>query len=268
MDPAQATQGRGPAVSDRAGPLLFARYAYAPNEHGYCGPADHRSLLEYGANGVVDPGLAEIARGFHGAWPYLELIAGVTGIGDPLDRRVVDAYWVGNRLLERVDLSTFGAALEQRFRRRAGPGWSRLVETVPAAGVPHHSFHVFCVYPWVGLLSGDGPGGQPLRVLDRCRIRWGQVVSADAGQAVVRCRTLTWDGRAIGLGPPRAETVRYASDGLGFVDRPEPGSWVSLHWDWMCEPLDLPRLRRLRAYNARTLQTVNERLGGGGLPLV
>ncbi|MGZ5373161.1 MAG: DUF6390 family protein, partial [Aeromicrobium sp.] len=23
------------------GPVLFARYAFPPNSHGYCGPADH-----------------------------------------------------------------------------------------------------------------------------------------------------------------------------------------------------------------------------------
>jgi hypothetical protein len=32
--------------------------------------------------------------------------------------------------------------------------------------VPHHSFHVFGVYPWVGLLGSDR-GETPLHVLDR-----------------------------------------------------------------------------------------------------
>ena len=46
-----------PVVGDQPipGPLLFARYAYPPNERGYCGPADSRALLEYGAAGVVNP---------------------------------------------------------------------------------------------------------------------------------------------------------------------------------------------------------------------
>ena len=37
-----------------AGPLLFVRYAYPPNVLGYCGPADHEALHQYGAAGVVD----------------------------------------------------------------------------------------------------------------------------------------------------------------------------------------------------------------------
>ena len=62
------------------GPLLFARYAYPPNALGYCGPQDHRALLEYAAAGVVDRGLRELAQGFDGAWPYLRLIAEAAGI--------------------------------------------------------------------------------------------------------------------------------------------------------------------------------------------
>src|SRR5512141_849475 len=77
------------------GAILFARYAYPPNELGYCGPPDHKALLEYGSGQAFDPGLVELARGFAGAWPYLEFIAAQTGIRTPLDRRVVEAYWLG-----------------------------------------------------------------------------------------------------------------------------------------------------------------------------
>jgi hypothetical protein len=78
------------------GPLLFARYAYPPNSLGYCGPRDSASLLGYGSERVVDGGLRQLARGFEGAYPYLELIACATGVPDPLDHRVVEAYWLGN----------------------------------------------------------------------------------------------------------------------------------------------------------------------------
>ena len=38
-----------------AGPLLFARYAYAPNALGYCGADEPRTLLEYGDAQASDP---------------------------------------------------------------------------------------------------------------------------------------------------------------------------------------------------------------------
>ncbi|MGH4020419.1 MAG: DUF6390 family protein, partial [Pseudonocardiaceae bacterium] len=39
------------------GALLFVRYAFPPNDLGYCGPSDSQELLGYGTNGVVDRGL-------------------------------------------------------------------------------------------------------------------------------------------------------------------------------------------------------------------
>ncbi|MGZ4600831.1 MAG: DUF6390 family protein, partial [Oryzihumus sp.] len=90
------------------GPVLFARYAFPPNSHGYCGPADNTAFLEMGSAGVVDTGMRLMARQFEGAWPYLELIAGAVGVADPLDPRVVEAYWVGNGLLPRVGTAVVG----------------------------------------------------------------------------------------------------------------------------------------------------------------
>ena len=96
------------------GSLLFVRYAYPPNSLGYCGPADSTAFSEYGAAGVVDNGLVDLAKAFHGAWPYLELISSANGIRDPLDRRVVEAYWVGNRLLDRIPLARTADSMEER----------------------------------------------------------------------------------------------------------------------------------------------------------
>ncbi len=189
-------------MTTASGPTLFARFAYPPNSLGYCGRDEHRTLLEYAASGVVDGDLRSLARSFEGAWPYLELIAAANGIGDPLDRRVVEAYWIGNDLLEHVPMSLLGASLEARFRGPAGREWSRLAEVIPAAPLLQHGLHVFAVYPWVGLLRG-ADGGEPLRVLDRCRVRWGRVEEVDGDHANVRSRPLVWDGLALGTSSRR-----------------------------------------------------------------
>ncbi|HHC09029.1 MAG TPA: GntR family transcriptional regulator [Actinobacteria bacterium] len=248
------------------GLLLFARYAYPPNERGYCGPADHRSLLEQATAGVVDGRLAELARAFRGPWPYLQLMAGAAGIDDPFDLRVVEAYWVGNRLLDRVDMGDFGNALAARFRREVGPRWRYLAEWIPAGAVAHHSFHVFGVYPWVGLL--DSGRGEPLEILDRCRIRWGRVRSIHGDRVVVEYRPLTWDGRRLDLGEPTVETVVRAVDGHGFVDDLRPGDWVSMHWRWICDRLDRRGLDDLRRYTLLHLEMANVSLAHPGPAMV
>ncbi len=244
-----------------SGPVLFARYAYPPNALGYCGPDDSRSLLEQAASasdgGAVAAGLRALARGFDGAWPYLELIAAANGIRDPLDLRVVEAYWVGSPLLRAVDTRLFAASLEQRFRSRAGRTWPMLSEPVPLGARPHHSFHVFGVYPWLGLIR-SGTVDEPLRVLDRCRVRWGQVEQAGDDVVVVRSRPLVWDGHALALGTPRSEQATRAADGLRLAASLQPGDWCALHWDWVCDRLDVPQVRTLRAWTLRHLAIVNE----------
>ena len=247
-----------------SGLQLFARYAYPPNERGYCGPADARQLLEYAASGTTDHGLAELARAFSGPWPYLTLVAGAAGIDDPFDERVVEAYWVGNELLERVTVGDFARTLEDRFRAQAGPRrFGFLAEGVPEGAVCHHSFHVFGVYPWVGLL-GQSHRGEPLHILDRCRIRWGRVLEVAQAHVVVESQPLTWDGRRLELGPPEAESARFALDGLTLPRPLEPGAWVSLHWDWVCDQLTARQLRNLKRYTQHQLALTNERVAHSG----
>lgn len=244
------------ATERPSGALRFARYAYPPNELGYCGPDASRQLLEQVAAGADDGDLRRLAQGFEGAWPYLRLIATANGIADPLEDRVVEAYWIGNELLTRVPPQLMGSSLENRFRGRAGRSWSRLSAPVSAGALPHHSFHVFGVYPWLGLLR-EGHVDAPLRVLDRCRVRWGEVLSTAEGLAVVRFRPLTWDGHCLGLGHPSLEQARVSIGALGLAGPIVPGDWVALHWDWVCERLDRRRLTALRAHTLYQLHIVN-----------
>lgn len=252
-----------------AGALLFGRYAYPPNALGYCGPGDPAGLLEQAARRHTPAGapaspaqavatreLAERARSFEGAWPYLQLIAGANHITDPLDRRVVEAYWIGNRLLDHVGPELLAASVETRFRPRAGNTWGRLAEVLPTGGRPHHSFHVFAIYPWIGLLRA-GHVDEPLRVLDQCRVRWGRVEAVEGDLAVVRSRPLLWDGSRLGYGPARPETATLASGGRGFVTQLLPGQWVSLHWGWICDRLSEHQRRMLAHYSALSLAAVN-----------
>jgi hypothetical protein len=238
-----------------AGPLLFARYAYPPNSLGYCGADETRTLLEYGDAGASDGGLAELARTFEGAWPYLTLIAHANRIADPLDPRVVQAYWVGNELLDRVEPADLARHVDERFRGRVGRMTEHLLETVAAGAVPHHSFHVFAVYPWLGLLR-TGIVEEPLYVLDRCRVTPALVLSVSGDRAVVRLRPLRWNGRTLELDAWTSREVSWRDDGLSLV-APTPGDWVSLHWDFVCDRLTPDEARRLDRTTRRALIAVD-----------
>lgn len=240
------------------GPVLFARYAYPPNALGYCGPADPESLLDAASGGGGDlDGLGYLASRFEGAWPYLQLIAGCNGIADPLDARVVEAYWVGNELVNRVPSAALGASLAERFEGRAGRRFSPLVSAVGTGGVAQHSFHVFAVYPWLGLLRA-GMEGPPLEVLDRCRVRWGLVESVHGDLATIRSRTLNFERSRLVLGAEQLETARRSlSGGPGLAPELVAGDVVSLHWDWVCDRLSPSSLRWLVDSTMRNLNAVN-----------
>jgi Family of unknown function (DUF6390) len=232
-----------------SGETLFARYAFPPNELGYCGPADPELL-------IADPAAA--ARQFEGAWVYQELIAAAAGVADPMDARVVEAYWVGNDLLDGVDPVGLTATLAERFAGQLiGPA-RRLWDRRPAASaLAHHSFHVFAVYPWLALLPAGKPGGVPLSVLDSCRIRWGTVVGSEGERVLVRSRPLTWDGARLALGADRVESVRWSDAGFQRDDALQPGEFVACHWDWICDRLTEEQLHQLATRSAHQLDAAN-----------
>lgn len=257
---ARAVAGR-PGPDRDAGVLRFGRYAYPPNVLGYCGPDDHRALLEYTSAGEVDRGLHELARAFEGAWPYLALIAAAAG-GQPLDDDVVTAYWVGNDLLDRVPGDLLVRQLEDRFRPRVAGSVAPVVGPVLHGGVAHHSLHVLGVTPWIGLLRA-GHAEPAMEVVERCLVRWGRVVSTPVGGWVrVEVPTITWDGRALDVGPTRTEQFRCEDDGHRLATV-EVGDVVAVHWEWVCDRLTPPEadaLVRTTRHNLAAVQRATARL--------
>jgi hypothetical protein len=227
-------------VSD-AGARLFARYAYPPNELGYCGPGGGPLVA------AAPDEIARRARCFEGAWAYLEFLAAVAGTSDPLDASVVSAYWVGGPLLSAAPPGALLAFLHDRFAGQIGGTWRE----AGSRALAHHSFHVFEVYPWAALLRKTG-NPAALHVLDRCRIRVGTVREVSAATATVSCRPLVTSGDGqIMRGATRDETAAW--DGASLPVGPKPGDRVALHWDWICDVLDDDRATLVESHERRQL---------------
>ncbi|MCX5042144.1 DUF6390 family protein [Aldersonia sp. NBC_00410] len=232
-------------TSLREGHELFARYAFPPNELGYCGP-ESASLDE----------LADRAREFDGAWPYLEAIAAAIGT-EPLDPAVVRTYWVGSPLLDDLDPGVLLARLRAAFAGQA----TGLLADVPTA-TAHHSFHVCVVYPWVRFL-GRGDPATPLRVLQSCRIRWGTVQHVSGDELELVSSPLVYDGRRLELGAPAPEVVRWRKGGSALTAAPAGGDVVAAHWDWVCGRLGDADAEALECGTAATLDLVNRLIAEG-----
>jgi Family of unknown function (DUF6390) len=251
--------------SDRArvetpGPVLFARYAYGPNRLGLCGPDDAESLFGEGSTGTDERELRELALGFEGAYPYLELIARANAIPDPLDRRVVEAYWLGSPLLGSVTPNLLGESLRRRFQPRLErPAWRWLQSSAPAGAKPVHAFHVLDVFPKVGLMRSEQVD-HVIATMDSCRIRWGRVRERIGDKLIVNAVPLAYTDGKLSLGEPRIEEITGWRDGQGFLGDVVPDDVVSIHWGWACDVLDADQLGRLIEWTQRQLRIANTTL--------
>ena len=238
------------------GPALFARYAYPPNELGYCGPDDPSVLLRL-ASGNSGSGDRDRARQFDGAWPYLEALAVGAGIDDPLDSRVIEAYWVGGDLLDSLDSGKLLQHLRKAFGERENTGFLPVLGGRDRA-LAHHSFHVFLVYPWVKLLRKRG--AVPLSVLQNCRIRWGVVEDVGEEHALVVSSPLEFDGEQLARGRPATQRVRWRVEGNALAAMPVAGAVVTMHWDWVCDRITAEQSRALDAAEDSGLRIANRML--------
>jgi len=236
------------------GTLRFIRYGFMPNRLQYCGPTgDNRTLFDYAVENVVDGGLTPLLRQFNGAVPYLKLIAHANGIADPFDPRVVDAYWIGNELLEGVEVRQLYDSLSERFGKQLSGRTRQLVlGKGPAGAHPHHSFHVLDVHSRVGEMEST------LRTLDDCRVSWGRVSSVAGAELVIERVPLVLRGGKLELDAPVSTRVLRQLDGHCFADQAQIGDWVSVHWGWACEVITDRQRAALERYSRYHLEIANQ----------
>lgn len=244
-------------MTDARGADMFARYAYAPNALGYCGPPLGATLK----HGSVDD-VRDAARRFTGAWPYLRVLSRLTRIADPLDYRLVESYWLGGGVGDDLAPEEFFGELLAIIGPQAGRYWSHLTPELAREAAGNHCFHVFGVYPWTRFLSRGGKHNieQPLHVLDSCRITWGTVISRAGTVVEVMCRRLTWDGRELALTEPSARWLDAWTDDYCAVPDLDVGDEVALHWGRLCGKLEPRQVRALADSTLRQLQLTSERL--------
>lgn len=243
----------GTDIAATRGTEMFARFAYAPNRLGYCGPAD-TSVLRTGSGAEV----RAVARRFTGAWPYLSVMSRMTGIDDPLDHRLVESYWLGGGIGARLDPAVFVDELLTVIGPAAGPYWTHLTTgSLAGEAAANHCFHVFGVYPWSRLL---GRGEEPVRVLDNCRIDWGTVRARYDRELTIERRRLIFDGHRLFQGEPELCRIPLWTDGYCAVPGARPGELVAVHWNRLCARITPVQARALAVTTTRQLRVTNRRL--------
>lgn len=236
------------------GTTRFIRYAFMPNKLRYCGGDDNSEMFAYALATVREPPLETILRKFTGAMPYLTLIARSNAIADPFDDRVVEAYWIGNELLDHVEVRDMYASLRERYSTRLSPKLMALVANkAPEGARAHHSFHVFDVWRTAEHLDGD-----VLLTLDNCRISWGTVQAVEGADVIVERRPIVMHEGKLLLGEARSERVTRLIEGKGFVTTVALGDTVSIHWGWVCEALTPRQQANLARFTDHHVRLANQ----------
>jgi hypothetical protein len=238
-------------MTNQNGAQLFCRYAYSPNELGFCGPSGAEYLAQVARGEASPEGVRPIARQFSGAWVYQRVIGDLLGL-DALDETVVRGYWTGNAEVAGIDREAFWQKLIAIIGPEAGMYWKHLNDSLAPEANPSHAFHVLGVYPWTRLLGTGRP--EPLTVLNGCLIRPGTVLEAIDGNYRVATRELVYsDGQ---LHWQDAETQIPA---LFDKDLPD-GTAVAIHWNGICDLLSVEQTARLNTALDTQVGLTNQRL--------
>ncbi|NCN24585.1 hypothetical protein GW918_00685 [Candidatus Berkelbacteria bacterium] len=230
------------------GSLYHLRFGFPPNHFHYCGPRDSRAILDYLKAGKTDEGLRQLLEKFRGAVPYLKFIAQENKIKDPFDRRVVEAYWVGNDLLKNCNLQRFYNELENRFHTLVSK--KTLVEmlgNVPLGSRPHHSFHVIHIFSQTGgMLKMFQPS---LTLMNNCLIRPGKIkLKIKNKELKIKTQKLKIVNHSIKF-VPSIETARVL-DSTKF----KKGDLVAIHWGWICDKISSSQQIQLNFWNNQSLK--------------
>jgi hypothetical protein len=272
--------------------IRCARYAFAPNYYHYCGPDQNRTILDYINDSAVDEGLIREIKEFHVLYPYLNHIAHANKLKDPFDPRVVDAYWIGNSLLDQIPVTqtihhvTIDQNLKSKISKKAMK-W--IVDTIPKGAKLHHSFHVFTVFH----RSGHAMVDHTVETMNECRIGWGKVISKIKDQKSTRSTPRSEDrgmlrvdterrffhrAKARSLASSNVSKIQIKSQKLIFehgklifipTDREvnipfgdkvqySEGDWVTFHWGMVCEKVKESAVKRLSGITKYNLRIANE----------
>jgi len=242
-----------------SGPKIAALYGLIPNRLGFCGPRQEilKKFLA-GKLGIVD--VIPVLEKFEAAYSYYELIAQKNKIKTgPLNKRVVEAYWIGNELLEKVTADDLRQLIIKKFTK---PGLLSKKEaearakSIPENSKPHHSFHVLIL----GSITGRVDFAEDTKLKDTCRINWGRVIKIpntkkQKAKITVRCHPLVGK-KIIKLGKAVKKEVIWDKEILSLL---KIGDWVSLHWNHAIQILRERDIINLHKYTQNTLDGLYEK---------
>lgn len=238
------------------GVFLCSRYSYPPNSLSLCGPNKKNDLAWYSTRGKADAGNVQILTQFSTLYPYLSFIARQNNIKNPFDPRVVEAYWLGNKLLDNISPSPFarhlndGLGLAKRLKRKS---LQSLFAKITHGAIPQHSFHVLNIYRRTGHIDSS----HTLGTMDACLVNWGQIIEINKDSLLVKTQALKFEKNKLIFSPPLVRPVMSQGGPDVLFAKLNIGDYISYHWSYFCQKLAPLQLLNLSYYTKISLGLAN-----------
>lgn len=230
-----------------SGARLAILYGYVPCQLGLCGPenAKKKKIITKYLKGKknLENEIKKILKEFKGAYPYYQLIARSNKIGNPLDVKVVEAYWLGNSLLDTIKVSEFKKMIRSSFVP-LGKISETKVKNLPNSALPYHNFHVLFLGSVTGRINLKG------KISDVCRVSSGEVKKIKKDFLAVEYKPLKF-GKKITLGNRKIKKIKWNKDILPEV---KIGDWISMHWNTAIQVLKTEEIENLNKYTIKILK--------------
>lgn len=252
---------------DEHGVLMCAKYSIPPNFFGYCGPPKNSNLVDHLREQKADKEISLILSEFETLYLYLKLISIENKIADCFNKKVVEAYWLGNSLLKNTSNIDYANLLKEKFEieKKIGRGKTEKINAkiLSYRFYPHHSFHVFNIFK----RTGHDPSFHTLKTMDECRIGWGKISQKSClrRQAkvksqkfiLVETKPLIIKGDKLDFGETILKEIKFDYKGKSFICNLKVGDWISFHWGFICDVLTENQVKNLEFYTQKSIDFFN-----------
>jgi hypothetical protein len=168
----------------------------------------------------------------------------------PFDKEVIEAYWIGNELLEDIEGEQFKefvnktlvekGLLPERVARKK-------TENLPEKIYPHHSFHVLYMNFFTKKVESIPEN------LDKCIVKWGKVIDVNGHEAVVRSFNVAFDGKFF------THRTELNTENTLFPELKRNDN-VAVHWNFISKKLGDEEVANLKRYTFENIELANSAL--------
>ncbi len=265
---------------------IAGRFAFAPNSLSYCGNRTFGEIFgKYlAAKTPANRKAAENAvKLFKAHYAYLQLIAKATK-RQPFDAKVTEAFWLGNELLDEIDVASLRQLITTKFVRKgllSKRKAAMIAKSVPDGAVAHHSFHPLFLGSITGVVD------RSVKTADMCRPAWGKVIAINCSRhgkagngsaldalrgsneriskaglassicnAVIDSQELVQNNGKLAIVPAR-RIVKLQCGGQMLVGMPKIGEIIATHWDFAVMKISVMAAAELEEAAKRNIEAAN-----------